>query len=54
VAVYRTAEDPAISLAYEAGRVNDAGHLIDRLPPASVNTYVIEGEPVAALPHPSR
>jgi O-glycosyl hydrolase len=46
VAVYRTAEDPAISLAYEAGRVNDAGHLIDRLPPASVTTYVIEGEPV--------
>ena len=49
-AIYRTAEDPAVSLAYEAGRVDDAGHLIDRQPPASVSTYVIDGPPVAALP----
>lgn len=48
VAVYRTTEDPAVSLAHAAGRVDDAGHLIDRQPPASVTTYVIEGEPVAA------
>lgn len=46
VAVYRTTEDPVVSLAYEAGRVDDAGHLIDRQPPASVSTYVIEGEPI--------
>ncbi len=50
VAVYRTTEDPAVSLAYEAGRVDDAGHLTDRQPPASVSTYVIEGPPIAALP----
>ena len=49
VAIYRTAEDAAVSLAYEPGRVDDAGHLIDRQPPNSVSTYVIEGAPVAAL-----
>ena len=49
VAVYRTTEDPAVSLAYEAGRVDDAGPLTDRQPPASVSTYVIEGPPIAAL-----
>ena len=47
VAIYRTAENPAVSLAYEPGRVNKAGHLIDRQPPGSVTTYVIEGAPVA-------
>lgn len=46
VSVYRTTEDPAVSLAREAGRVDDAGHLIDRQPPSSISTYVIEGEPV--------
>ena len=49
VAIYRTAEDPAVSLSYAPGRVNRAGHLIDRQPPNSVSTYVIDGPPVAAL-----
>ena len=49
VAIYRTTEDPAVSLAYEAGRVGNAGHLIDRQPSGSVSTYVIDGPPVATL-----
>lgn len=49
VAIYRTAEDPGVSLAYEPGRVDDAGHLIDRQPPNSVSTYVIEGPPATTL-----
>ena len=48
VRVYRTTADPAVSLREEAGRVNKAGHLLDRLPPGSVNTYVVDGWPVAA------
>lgn len=47
VAVYRTTADPSVTLASDTGRVNDAGHLIDRQPGSSVNTYVIEGEPIA-------
>ena len=47
VAIYRTAENPAVSLSYKPGRVNRAGHLIDRQPPNSVSTYVIDGPPVA-------
>lgn len=48
VAIYRTAEDPAVSLSYEPGRVNRAGHVIDRQPPNSISTYVIDGPPVRA------
>jgi len=47
VTVYRTAADPSVSLTQEAGQVNDAGHLVDRQPPSSINTYVIEGDPIA-------
>lgn len=47
VAVYRTTADPSVNLAPEAGRVNDADHFIDDQPGSSVNTYVIEGEPIA-------
>lgn len=46
VAIYRTTQDPAISLARGVGQVNRSGHLIDRQPAASVTTYVIDGRPV--------
>ena len=46
-AIYRTTADPSVSLAQEAGRVNEAGHLVDRQPASGVTTYVVEGTPVA-------
>jgi len=52
VAVYRTTADPSISLAQEAGQVDDAGHLADRQPASSITTYVIDGEPTAATRRP--
>jgi O-glycosyl hydrolase len=51
VAVYRTTADPSSNLAHEVAQVNAAGHLIDRQPPSSVTTYVIDGGPVAAGGH---
>ena len=47
VAVYRTTADPSASLVEETGRVDGAGHLVDRQPPFSITTYVLEGEPIA-------
>jgi hypothetical protein len=48
VRIYRTTADSLVNLAEEAGRVNAAGHLIDRQPPSSISTYVLDGEPIAA------
>ena len=42
VAISRTTEDPAVSLAFEPGRANNASHLIDRQSPNPVSTYVID------------
>ena len=46
VRIYRTTADSLVNLAEEMGRVNVAGHLIDRQPPSSISTYVLDGEPV--------
>ena len=46
VAVYRTTADASTNLAHETARIDAKGHLIDRQPPSSVTTYVIDGSPL--------